>query len=265
MRVYLEGVGLLGPGLCGWQASRVILVGEKEYVTQPTVLTASTLLPAVERRRTGVPVKLALAVGEEAFTAARRDAASTATVFTSSSGDGDNVHHILELLASADREVSPTRFHNSVHNAAAGYWSLATQSRAPSTSLCAYDESFAAGVLDVATRISVEGGGAALIAYDHAYPEPLHSMRPIGGSFAVALVLWAERTERAFAALDVDFASGFEASTAVADAGLEVLRASVPAARCLPLLVALAQNSTGIVVLEYGESAHLTVRIAPCG
>ena len=28
----------------------------------------------------------------------------------------------LRALAGAEREVSPTRFHNSVHNAAAGYW-----------------------------------------------------------------------------------------------------------------------------------------------
>ena len=136
MRVCVEGVGLLGPGLCGWQTSRAVLAGSTPYVFAPTVLTASALLPAAERRRTGAPVKLALAVGHEAFTNAGRDAATTATVFTSSGGDGENVHQICETLASTDREVSPTRFHNSVHNAAAGYWGIATGSREASTSLC---------------------------------------------------------------------------------------------------------------------------------
>ena len=35
--------------------------------------------------------------------------------------DCDNVHAICESLATPERQVSPTRFHNSVHNAAAGW------------------------------------------------------------------------------------------------------------------------------------------------
>ena len=101
MRVWVEGVGLSGPGLCGWQKSRPVLAGTEAYVHAPTIITASELLPAAERRRTGVPVKLALAVGREAFMNAGRDAATTATVFTSSGGDSENVHQICETLASA--------------------------------------------------------------------------------------------------------------------------------------------------------------------
>src|SRR2546425_2877941 len=151
MRVFVEGVGLLGPGLRGWEAARRVLSGEEPFRPASTLIGASDLLPAAERRRTPVPVKLALAVGQEAFQNARRDAAATATVFTSSSGEGETLHHMCEALASAEREVSPTRFHNSVHNAAAGYWGIATRSREASTSLCAYDASFTAGPL---------GGGA---------------------------------------------------------------------------------------------------------
>jgi len=67
--------------------------------------------PPAERRRYPIPVKLALAVGQEAFQNAGRDAANTATVFTSSSGEGETLHQMCEALASAEREVSPTRFH----------------------------------------------------------------------------------------------------------------------------------------------------------
>ena len=66
-------------------------------------------------------------VATAACEAAQRDAAVAATVFTSSGGDGDNCHAICETLATTDRLISPTRFHNSVHNAPAGYWSIATQ------------------------------------------------------------------------------------------------------------------------------------------
>src|SRR5882762_257213 len=121
MRVFVEGVGLSGPGLINWQASRSILAGNAPYVPAPTIVVPSDLLPPAERRRTGVPVKLALAAGHEAFTHARRDPSLTATVFTSSASDNDNLHHLCEALATSEREVSPTRFHNSVHNAVAGY------------------------------------------------------------------------------------------------------------------------------------------------
>jgi hypothetical protein len=264
MRVFVEGVGLVGPGLRGWIAGRAALAAGGSYEPQPMTIEMPPLLPPAERRRTGVPVKLALAAGHEALTAAGRNPAETATVFTSSSGDGDNVHAIFETLASPEREVSPTRFHNSVHNAAAGYWSLATQCREPSTSLCAYDASFAAGLLEAATQAAASRRPVALVAYDHAYPEPLHSKRPLGGSFAVALVLAAEQTLRSVSALDVSFGTGTERATAVADASLERLRTGVPAARSLPVLEALARNAASTVFLEYGASAHLRVQVSPC-
>src|SRR4051794_2757175 len=102
MRVFVEGVGLLGPGLPDWQIGRAVLAGSEPYVHAPTVVTASALLPPAERRRTGVPIKVALAVGHEAFTHAGRDPSVTATVFTSSGGDNDNLHHICEALATPE-------------------------------------------------------------------------------------------------------------------------------------------------------------------
>ena len=264
MRVFIESVGLLGPGLQGWHSARVVLEGGEPYVHAPPVITASDLLPSSERRRAGVPVKLALAVANEAFVSAGRDPASTATLFTSSGGDGDNLDQILDTLASPQREVSPTRFHNSVHNAAAGYWSIATQSREPSTSLCGYDASFAVGLLDAMTQVAVERKAAALIAYDQPYPEPLFAKRSMAGNFAVALVLAPESSARATAVLDVTFAARPESATSLAQSGLEALRTGIPAARSLPLLAALARNCADTIILEYGPRSHLRLAIAPC-
>jgi hypothetical protein len=211
-----------------------------------------------------MPVKLALAAGREALVAAARDAAKTATVFASSSGDCDNVHHMLEALATPAREISPTRFHNSVHNAAAGYWSIATQCRAPSTSLACRDASFAAGLLEAACQVAGDGAAVALIAYDHPYPEPLHAVRTIPAAFGIALVLTPSATDRSLAALDIAFVAQESAATPVAVPGLEALRNGVPAARSLPLLTALARGSPETVVLEYVSGTHLRVAVAPC-
>ncbi|MCE9639782.1 MAG: beta-ketoacyl synthase chain length factor [Betaproteobacteria bacterium] len=263
MRVYVEGIGLLGPGLDGWPASRALLAGEAAYNHAPTIVTANDLLPAAERRRIGLPVKLALAAGHEAFMHARRDAATTATVFTSSSGDGENLDNICATLASPDRKISPTRFHNSVHNAPAGYWSIATRSQEASTSLCCHDASFAAGLLDAASQIAVEGKAVALITYDQPYPEPLNSVRTIGASFGMGMVLAAQTTTQAFAALDISLVLAEASATRMTDSGLETVRTTVPAARCLPVLAALARGVPAVVVLAYGGKNHVRVAVTP--
>ena len=265
IRVYVEGVGLAGPGLAGWQRSRSVLAGLEPYAPAPTVIAAPRGLPAAEGRRTGRSVRLALAVAHEAFEQAARDAAATATVFTSSGGDGDNVHEILQILATPNREVSPTRFHNSVHNAAAGYWSIAARSHAPSTSLCAYDASFAAGLIDAATQIAVDSVPVSLIVYDHPYPEPLHAKRTFAESFAAALVLAPERGEHAFASVEIEITRGSPAPvTALADPALEALRTGVPAARSLPLLAAFARGADEALEIEYVSGARLALKVAPC-
>jgi len=264
MRAFVEGIGLIGPGLSGWPASRALLAGGQAYRPVPTSVSASTLLPAAERRRAGVPVKLALAAGLEAIEAARRDPATLATVFASSSGDGDNVHAMCESLAAPQRQVSPTRFHNSVHNAAAGYWSIATQCRAPSTSLCCHDSSFAAGLLDAASQVAVDGNPVALIVYDHPYPAPLGAARPIGAAFGAALVLAPQAGAGTLALLDIEFEPLQARATGMDDPGLEALRIGVPAARCLPLLAALTRRPSEPVILEYVTGTHLRMAVTPC-
>jgi hypothetical protein len=264
MRAFVEGIGLLGPGLQGWEASRAVLAGEAPYRPAPTAVAASELLPPAERRRTGLPVKLALGVGHEAFVNAGRDPASTATVFTASCGDGQTLHEMCESLATEAREVSPTRFHNSVHNAAAGYWGIATRSREASTSLCALDASFSAGLLEAMAQAVVDRAPVALMAYDQPYPDPLHRARPVGGVLAAALVLAPVQTVRAIAAIELSLAPGAGAPTAMADPGLEHVRATIPSGRCLPLLAAIARGGEATVVLEYLEGSEMRVAVRPC-
>ena len=42
---------------------------------------------------------------------------------------GDTIHAVCTALTEPDYPVSPTRFSNSVHNAPAGYWSIAAKVR----------------------------------------------------------------------------------------------------------------------------------------
>jgi Beta-ketoacyl synthase, N-terminal domain len=262
LAAWVDGIGVLGPGLTDWPATARVLRGEAPWQSAPTVLPAPQCLPATERRRTGVPVRLTLAVGLEATSRAGADPAALPAVFTSSGGDGQNCHEICQVLASADRQLSPTRFHNSVHNAAAGYWGIATGATTASSALCAYDASFAAGLLEALTQLAVERTAVLLIAYDASYPEPLRSPRPIPDAFGVALVLSPSRGAASLAQLSASCSDA--PSDALAERGLEGLRRSIPAARSLPLLAQLARATAARVAIEYLDDTQLAVEVSPC-
>ena len=264
MRAFIDGVGLFGPGLSGWQASRPILAGAAPYRHAATTIPSVELLPPAERRRIGAVVRLALAAGHEAMAQAAIDPATVSTVFTSSSSDGENLHAICESLALPAPEISPTRFHNSVHNAAAGYWGIATRSLERSTSLACFDGSFAAGLLEAAAQASVDRVPVGLIAYDLPYPEPLNALRRVSESFGVALVLSPERGARTLAIVDVAAAPADGEATGMSEAGLETLRTGVPAARSLPILAALARGARDALAIDYLDGLQLKVGIAPC-
>jgi len=183
-------------------------------------------------------------------------------VFTSSGGDGVNCHEICQVLASCERQLSPTRFHNSVHNAAAGYWGIATGATATSNALCAYDASFAAGLLEALVQMTVERTAVLLVAYDTSYPEPLRRTRPIPDAFGVALLLSPAWGASSIARLSV--ASSREDADSLANVELESLRRSIPAARSLPLLGQLAQQRPGRVVIEHLDEATLAVEVDEC-
>jgi hypothetical protein len=258
--VYLEALGLLGPGLCDWpQAAPLLAQGGWQASDVP--MPAPQRLPAAERRRAGAVVKLSIAVADQACTAAGCDPLQLATVFSSSSGDGANCHALCETLAGTDRLVSPTRFTNSVHNAPAGYWHIATQSRAPSTSLCAHDASFASGLLEAAVQVVAWQRPVLLVAADVPYPEPLHAVRPLTAPFGVAMLLAPQRGARSLAALTPTLAPASAAVDGCDDAGLEALRVGVPAARSLPLLQALARGGTHTAVLDHLPGCPLQVDV----
>jgi hypothetical protein len=265
MRVFLEGIGLRADGLDGWSTSQAVLSGACDFARTPIRLPPSPLLPPAERRRTVSTVKLCLLVASDAFAAAQRDPAATATVFTSSGGDGETIHGILETLAADEIEVSPTRFHNSVHNAPSGYWTIATGTHEPTTCLCVHDASFSAGLLDAAAQVNVDDRAVGLVAYDLPYPEPLNAVRTITSVFAVALILTPAATPATFATLDIELTSEACEPTKASGVALEALRRGNPAARSLPLLQALARRSGTRIMLEHLAGNSLVVSVAPVG
>ena len=264
LTAYIEGIGLIGPGFTDWQSGAPVIGGEEPYSPRPTIIPAPEGLPPAERRRTGATVKLALSAAQQAVAAAGIDPQTLPAVFASSSGDGLICHEICETLASAERQVSPTRFHNSVHNAAAGYWSLATGATAASTALCAYDGSFAAGLLEALALVLVDRVPVLLSAYETTYPEPLRATRPLPDSFAVALVLTPAPAGNVQAKITAAVSVTDPAPDRLPDPQLEALRVALPAARSLPLLRLLARRESGMAVLDYMGAQRLQVQVHEC-
>lgn len=259
---YVGGVGVLGPGFADWEDMSAVLSGVRAYEPQRTVLPTAALLPPAERRRIGRVVKLALAVASEATTRACAKPSDLASVFSSSGSDGQNCHEICQALALEQREMSPTRFSNSVHNAVAGYWSIATGATRASTVLGAFDACFSAGLLEAMAQVAVDGESLLLVAYDIDYPHPLYIMRPVPDAFGAALVLTPHREPGSLARIEASLVN--EPVDRLPDPPLEALRGSVPAARCLPLLRQLAMRERGRPVLEYLGHSSTIVKVDPC-
>ena len=261
IRVWLAGAGVLGPGLPDAIAARDILLGVAPYADAPDPQPVPALLPANERRRASIPARWALTVGSEALACSGLAPQDVAIVFTSCGGDGMITDQICRALASSPPEMSPTRFHNSVHNAPAGYWSIFARSRAPSTTLCGHDASFAAGLLEAAAQAAVEQRPVLLVAYDLKSPEPLHGLWPVPRPFAAALVLTTEPAGGLKVRLGIEIADG--TVNPAWPAALPGELAANPAAQALVLLAAVAKNAGARAELQYLRNSHVAVEIDP--
>ena len=258
-RVGLRGLAVLGPGLPGWAASAPILAGESPWQSADHVPPAPALLPATERRRTSPSVRLALAAATEAVQASGIPPEELASVFASSNGDGTVIGTILDALQEPLVQISPTQFHNSVHNAAAGYWGIAVGSTRPSVSLGGHDRVFATGLLHAAMLATATREPVLFCAYDAPLPAPLARKRRTEVPFATAMVLAPGHGERTLSLRFVAEACGAEPSL---DGPLAALIPRNPVARALPLLAAIAAGRAAAFSWSLTEDSRLEVAVA---
>jgi hypothetical protein len=260
--LYVDGIGLSGPGLDGWAQGAAVLRGEQPWSWREPAPHVPQLLPANERRRATASVRLAFRVAEEAVAAAGQPALGMASVFASADADSPILHRTCLALADAPQTLSPTDFHNSVHNAALGYWSIATGSRLPSVSLSAADASFAAALGESVTLALSESLPVLLVAFDLQAPPFLANVLEHRFTNAVALVLGVRRSAASIAALEVEPAVGDP--TRMSNPDLEKLRSDGTAMRALPLLELLSLGRPGPVFLGGPGSLGFQLTVLPC-
>jgi hypothetical protein len=147
-------------------------------------------LPAAERRRLNPLTSFALRAGERLVSSRPPELVrDTPLVFGSAEGDGA----VLLRLLSALREhqpVSPTQFHNSVHNAPAGYWSIGLGSQAPSTAIAASENTMEVALVEAGLQAVTRCGPVLMMASSRQFPDELGRARPGLQDFAIAA--WCE-------------------------------------------------------------------------
>ena len=255
----IEGVGIWSPHCADWASAQSVLCNNVDIATNPEARPAATVLAPAERRRAPQAVLLALEVAQQACAMAGRDPRDLPNVFASAYGDLAINDYLCATLARAPLEVSPTRFHNSVHNAPAGYWAIATGCMQSSTAVSAGTNTFAASLLEAALLAHSENCAVLLVVCDVAAVGPLDEVIACRSRFGMALVL-APPSARAFARLRVQ---PRDATSALASEPLllQACHRGNPAARSLPLLAALAQRAPRTLAVAAGPDMDLHMEI----
>ena len=266
-RVFIDGVGFWSPALPGWDAALMAMQSHAPTTpadTPPQRPTAA-LLPANERRRAPDAVLLAVEAAQAAVLDSGHDAAQLASVFTSAHGDLAVVDALCSTLAANPLLLSPTRFHHSVHNAASGYWAIASGSRQGSTALAGYLYSFGAGLLEALALCAAEGAPVLLVGADTEARGPMASCNTSRGRLGVALVLSPHEGPRSRWSLDAVVGDGAAPASAPASApqtAAALALAGNALADALPLFEALALTRDASITMAVGPRVALALRIA---
>ncbi|HKR33683.1 MAG TPA: beta-ketoacyl synthase chain length factor [Steroidobacteraceae bacterium] len=260
--VKAEGVAFWASRLPGWDVARAVIRGEQAAPEATMSRPAPALLGPTERRRAPDTVAVALEVAARACAAAGRSPSDLPAVFASTHGDLGISDYMCATLVDTPALISPIKFHNSVHNAAAGYWSIGTSSHTPYTAISAFHHTFGAGLLEAAVQIACEQQPVLYVAFDVEAKGALATMAPSRGLVGVALVLAPASAARP---------GSRRLTLRIADEPCEATRPRSAAAAlvadnalapCMPLLEALAADLPATLQLTLGDSAALNIQVS---
>lgn len=259
--ICIEGIGFWAPGWADWTAARAGLRGEAH--ADPQILKPSpSLLAAAERRRAPLAVLLACEIAEQACSASGHAVDLLPSVFVSTHGDLVITDYMCSTLVAAPRELSPIKFHNSVHNAPAGYWTIATHCHASSTSISSWHSSFAVALFEAAVQATAENVPVLLSAYDAESPGPLAEVSPASTIFGTAMVIAPAGSRGLAMRLRFDGAAHAREAAAQLPAAFAAMCLTNPmAVQSLPLLAAIAAGAPAIIECSAGTQSRLTMEL----
>jgi hypothetical protein len=263
--LYLEGFSLWAPRLPGWELAKRVIRGECEPPETKSPRPSTTLLPPTERRRIPDTVAIALEVAARACEMSKRDPSRLPSVFASGHGDTPISDYMCSTLAATPTLISPTKFHNSVHNAAAGYWTIAVRSYAPYTSLSVYENTFAAGLLEAAMQTVCERTPVLFAAYDIEAVGPLAPMSNCAGLFGIGMVISSEAKDSSARPMQIrtrNTPAAQSVKPTLARTRAADLVAGNTMAAAFPFVELLATEAPGAITLALGTHCALELELS---
>jgi len=268
MRCQVLGSGVWGPGICDWTSLTGLFDGVNDVTSDPPLTQSPKpdLIPAKERRRSPLCVRMAVEVAGQACEQSGLNAADTACVFGSSMGDSDITDYMCRTLATDSKLLSPTKFHNSVHNASAGYWSISTGCTQAVNSVSGFDLTTPIALLEAGVFCVSEQQPVLVVLFDIETPDTFKDFIPISDSFAAALILAPDSTN--------DHSTGVPVLTVQRESRssdwpvldlpsqykfLQTLYTTNPSARILSLLEHIHHRDHSPIQMPLGENASLVM------
>lgn len=238
----VAGVGLWTPSAPSAAASTAAWLQGASAPAEAEPLAA--MLGPRLRRRTSLLTRMACEALAQATSAADSDPGRVVTVFGTAWGEMQTTGSLLVSMVEGDGTLSPAAFNNSVQNAAAGYASIATANRSPSTTVSAGPATVAMALLEGLLLARDHDRDVAVVVADEPLPPPFaaHETAPL----AVAFLL---RREGPGPRLSLTR----RAVGAAPPPHLASPLARNPVAPALALLEAVAGDRPACVAIEFGD------------
>jgi hypothetical protein len=192
------GVGAWGPGFNDWQTLVELISSQPaNYVLQDNYQKGPKpqIIPANERRRAPVAVRLAVESSWQAANNANISPKNLACVFASGYGDTHLTDYMCRALNTEAKQLSPTKFHNSVHNAAAGYWTISTDCNAPANSIAGLEWSVPLALLDAVIQSEQEQRPLLITCFDADVAPTMKSIMDNDSLFSSSIIVSSEKID----------------------------------------------------------------------
>jgi hypothetical protein len=138
-------------------------------------LPAATLLPLRARGRASLLTRMMAEVVQQVLQESGTRPSDLPLITASANGEIQITEQLLEMMNSQKGVLSPARFQNSVHNAAAGQLCIATENRLYSTALSAGQDTLFAALIEAVAWLGVEGGETVVAVAEES---PISCLNP---------------------------------------------------------------------------------------
>lgn len=255
--VYIDALTLITPGIETEDQLRLALQSTEIPDFPSDWKPAPDSIPNRVRRRHSPQTLLAIQVAEKIAPALTDGAA---WVFGSAFGEGETLKIILDALCTPNMAIRPTRFQNSVHNAASGQWTIARSIRSAATSICGGDCTAGSSLLKALLQVQLEGQPVGVVLFDAPLPYPLNGSHGVAVPAGAGFALSPSKSSKSIAAIEYTLCNATQ-SLANSVFAQEALATDNPVFAVLPLVEHLLGQIEGDVILDLNGGQALKLKV----